>query len=69
MESPGPDGFLRSSNDPLYAAHRRLNDFLIAEDQRSAAQTPVDVTTWRKLPKQELIGQTLAVLRRLRWLH
>jgi len=32
---PGPDGFLISPSDPLRAAHLRLNDYLLAEEQRS----------------------------------
>ncbi|HEX5235782.1 MAG TPA: hypothetical protein VFW25_10685 [Silvibacterium sp.] len=54
--------------DPLRAAHERLNDFLIAEEQRNPATPAFDVSPWRKLPKRELPQQTLAVLRRIRWL-
>jgi hypothetical protein len=68
METPGPDGFLLSVDDPLHAAHLRLNDFLLAEEQRNPALTPFDAAPWRKLPKRELPGQVQAVLQRLRWL-
>jgi hypothetical protein len=65
---PGPDGFLLSPDDPLHAAHLRLNDYLLAEEQRDTARTPFDVGPWRKLPKRELPGQVQAVLRRMQWL-
>ena len=68
MQIPGPDGFLLSPGDPLRAAHLRLNDYLFAEESRSPATTPFDVAPWRKLPKRELPGQTLSVLKRLKWL-
>ena len=68
MEIPGPDGFLLSSDDPLHAAQLRVNDYLLAEEQRNPAVTPFDISPWRKLPKRELIGQTQALLQRLRWL-
>jgi len=46
-----------------------LNDYLFAEEGRNTATTPFDVALWRKLPKRELAGQTLSVLKRLRWLN
>lgn len=67
MDIPGPDGFLLSPDDPLRAAHLRLNDYLLAEEQRDA-RTPLDVSIWRKLPKPEMPGQVQAVLKRLAWL-
>ena len=69
MEVPCPDGFLLTPSDPLRAVHERLNDFLIAEEQRNAATTAFDVSPWRKLPKRELPQQTLAILRRILWLN
>ena len=66
MQLPCPDGFLLAPDDPLRASHLRLNDFLIAEEQRDAATTTLDVAPWRKLPKRELPQQTLAVLFRFR---
>jgi hypothetical protein len=68
MHLPGPDGFLLAPDDPLRSAHLRLNDFLVAEEPRDAATSTVDAGPWRKLPKRELPGLTLAVLRRLLWL-
>ena len=68
MQIPCPDGFLLAADDPLRTAHLRLNDFLIVEEQRNAAATAFDLSPWRKLPKRELPPQTLAVLRRIRWL-
>lgn len=68
MQIPGPDGFLLSPDDPLRAAQLRLNDYLFAEEGRNTATTPFDVSPWRKLPKRELAGQTLAILKRLKWL-
>jgi len=68
MYLPGPDGFLLAPDDPLRAAHLRLNDFLVAEEQRNPASAPIDASAWRRLPKRELAEITLAVLRRLRWL-
>lgn len=65
---PGPDGFLLSADDPLRAAHLRLNDYLLAEEQRSPALTPFNTELWRKLPKPEIPPQLEAVLRRLAWL-
>ena len=65
---PGPDGFLLSSNDPLHAAHVRLNDYLLAEEQRNPAFTSFDVAIWRKLPKRHLVDQVRAVLERFAWL-
>ncbi|HYM11721.1 MAG TPA: hypothetical protein VEU62_13380 [Bryobacterales bacterium] len=65
---PGPDGFLLSADDPLRAAHLRLNDYLLAEEQRNTALTPFDVAPWRKLPKRQLVDQVQAVLQRLAWL-
>jgi len=65
---PGPDGFLLSPNDPLHAAHVRLNDYLLAEEQRNPALMPFDVAIWRKLPKRQLVDQVRAVLERLAWL-
>ena len=69
MLFPSPDGFLLAPDDPLRASHLRLNDFLIAEEQRDAATTAFDVGPWRKLSKRELPQQTLAVLLRFRWLR
>ena len=68
MELPGPDGFLLSPDDPLRAAHLRLDDFLVAEEGRDPSAAPIDAAPWRRLPKRELPGLTLAVLRRLIWL-
>lgn len=68
MEVLCPDGFLLTPRDPLRVAHERINDFLIAEEQRNAAKAAFDVSPWRKLPKRELPQQTVAVLRRIRWL-
>ena len=68
MYLPGPDGFLLAPDDPLRAAHLRLNDFLVAEEQRNPASAPIDASAWRRLPKRELAEITLAVLRRLWWL-
>lgn len=65
---PGPDGFLLSPNDPLHAAHVRLNDYLLAEEQRNPALMPFDVAIWQKLPKRQLVDQVRAVLERLAWL-
>jgi len=65
---PGPDGFLLSPNDPLHAAHVRLNDYLLAEEQRNPTFIPFDVAIWRKLPKRQLVDQIRAVLERLAWL-
>lgn len=68
MHLPGPDGFLLAPDDPLRTAHLRLNDYLVAEEQRDPGSTPIDAGPWRKLPKREMPGLTLAVLRRLLWL-
>lgn len=65
---PGPDGFLLSANDPLYTAHVRLNDYLLAEEQRNPALVPFDAAIWQKLPKRQLVDQVRAVLERLAWL-
>lgn len=62
MEVLCPDGFLLTPRDPLRVAHERINDFLIAEEQRNAAKVAFDVSPWRKLPKRELPQQTVAVL-------
>ena len=64
---PAPDGFLISPDDPLRAAQLRLNDYLLAEEQR-APNAAFDMSVWRKLPKGQLAGQIEATLRRLRWL-
>jgi hypothetical protein len=64
---PGPDGFLLSPDDPLRASHLRLNDYLVAEEQR-AANTQFNVAVWRKLPKRNFADQVQAVLHRLAWL-
>jgi hypothetical protein len=64
---PGPDGFLLSPEDPLRAEHLRLDEYLLAEEQRSP-QTPFDVAIWRKLAKRHFADQIQAVLRRLAWL-
>jgi len=68
MDLPGPDGFLLPPDDPLRACHLRISDYLLREEQRDAARTPFDLTTWKKLPKRELVPQTQAVLKRLAWL-
>jgi hypothetical protein len=68
MHLPGPDGFLLESDDPLRTDHLRLNDFLVAEEQRDSA-FEIDAGAWRKLPKPEVPHLTLAVLHRLLWLH
>jgi hypothetical protein len=65
---PGPDGFLLSPDDPSRAAHLRLNDYLLAEEQRDTARTPFDVAVWRRLPKRVLVDQVQATLLRLEWL-
>ena len=65
---PGPDGFLLSPNDPLHAAHVRLNDYLLAEEQRNTALMAFDVAIWRKLPKRQLVDQVRAALERFAWL-
>ena len=67
MDVPSPDGFLLSADDPLRAAHLRLNDYLLAEEQRDA-RTPLDAAIWRKLPKREMPVQVQAALKRLAWL-
>jgi hypothetical protein len=59
---PGPDGFLISPDDRLRAEHLRLNDYLLAEEQRSP-QTAFDVAIWRKLAKRHFADQIQAVLR------
>ena len=64
---PGPDGFLLSPDDPLRAAHLRLNAYLLGEEQRSPA-TPFDAVVWRKLAERNFADQVQAVLERLRWL-
>lgn len=64
---PGPDGFLLTSDDPLRAEQRRLDDYLSAEETRSAT-TPFDLRPWRALPKTDLPNQILAVLQRIAWL-
>src|SRR4051812_13537957 len=64
---PGPDGFLLSSDDPLHAAQLRLNEYLLAEEQRNPS-VPFDVAAWRKLPKRLVADQIAAVLGRLTWL-
>jgi hypothetical protein len=67
MQVPGPDGFLISPDDPLRAAHLRLDDYLFAEEQRGPSEA-LDVKIWRKLPKPVVAEQVEAVLRRLTWL-
>src|SRR5437868_9695976 len=67
MQVPGPDGFLISPDDPLRAAHLRLDDYLLAEEQRALSEA-FDVGIWRKLPKRIVSEQVEAVLRRLIWL-
>src|SRR5437764_12136402 len=64
---PGPDGFLLSPGDPLRAAHLRLNDYLLAEEQRPST-IPFNVAIWRKVPKRDFASQIQAVLLRLAWL-
>ena len=68
MEIPGPDGFLLGAGDPLRAAHLKLNDYLLAEEERMAARSAFDLAPWRKLPKRGVIEVTQAILHRLRWL-
>lgn len=68
MHLPGPDGFLFEPDDPLRAAHLRLSDFLLCEEERDPATTQIDAAPWRKLPKRELPGLTIALLHRLLWL-
>ena len=65
---PGPDGFLLSSDDPLRAAHLRLDDYLLQEELRPP-QTPFDIAAWRRLAKHNFADYVQAVLRRLQWLH
>src|SRR5262245_57036941 len=65
---PGPDGFLISPGDPLLPEHLRLNDYLVAEEQRDAARTPFNVSPWRKIARGGLARQVEAVLQRLAWL-
>ena len=67
MELPGPDGFLLAEDDPLRAAHLKLNDYLAAAEQ-PAASVPFELAPWRKLPKRELADVAHAILLRLRWL-
>jgi hypothetical protein len=64
---PGPDGFLISPGNPLRAAHLRLNEYLLGEEQRAPA-TPFDAAVWRKLAKSNFADHVQAVLERLRWL-
>jgi len=66
---PGPDGFLLSPNDPVHGAQLRLNDYLLGEEQRNSAVTPFEISTWRKLPKRQLVDQVRAVLECLAWLN
>jgi hypothetical protein len=65
---PGPDGFLLDPDDPLFRAQLRLNDYLLAEEQRDTARTPFNMTPWRKIPARALLQQVEAILRRLAWL-
>ena len=67
MQIPCPDGFLLSLEDRLFSSHTRLNEYLVAEEQRNPA-TAFDTRPWRKLPKRDLPELTLSVLTRLRWL-
>src|SRR5690242_980353 len=64
---PGPDGYLISPADPLRAAHFRLNEYLLAEEQRPPG-APFDAAAWRKLAKRNFADHIQAVLERLRWL-
>jgi hypothetical protein len=66
---PGPDGFLTSRDDPHYAAHLRLNDYLHTEEKRAGTLTPFDVGVWRRIPKKQIAGQVEAVLRPIVWLY
>jgi hypothetical protein len=68
MVIPGPDGFLLAPDDPLRSAHLRLNEYLVAEEDRALARKPFDVARWRKLAKRELPDQVQAILHRLEWL-
>src|SRR5260370_40107768 len=67
LSIPCPDGFLLSPDDPLRASHMRLNDYLLAEEQRPS-HLPFDVAIWRKAPKRDFANQIQAVLLRLAWL-
>jgi len=67
MQIPCLDGFLLSPDDPLFSAHTRVNDFLLAEEQRDPS-TPFDPRPWKKLPKRDIPSLTLSILTRLRWL-
>ena len=67
MDIPCPDGFLLSPDDPLFFAHTRLNEYLVAEEERGPA-TAFDMRPWKKLAKRDLPGQTMSVLARLQWL-
>ena len=64
MQIPCPDGFLLEPGDPLFEAHTRLSEYLIAEEQRLQL-VPFDVGRWRKLPKRDLYDQTLSILTRI----
>src|SRR3954468_2757936 len=68
MDIPCLDGFLLSPDDPLFAAHTRVNDYLLAEEQRDPS-VAFDARPWKKLAKRDLPAQTLSVLIRLRWLE
>ena len=65
---PGPDGYLPSRADPLYAEHLLLNDYLLAEETRDQTRTEFNVRVWKKLPKQKVAAQIEAALRRILWL-
>ena len=68
LDVPGPDGFLFSLNDPLRAEHLRVNEYLLAEENRPS-NAPFETAPWRKLPKHRLADYIQAVLRRVAWLH
>jgi hypothetical protein len=59
---PGPDGFLLSPADPLFRRQLRLNDYLLAEEQRAATQSSFDPTPWRKTSKDEIPSLVEAAL-------
>jgi hypothetical protein len=65
---PGPDGFLLSRTDPLFAFQQKLSDFLAADEARDPSRTMLDPGPWKKLPKREAITLIEATLRRLNWL-
>src|SRR6185295_7063606 len=65
---PGPDGFLLSRTDPLFASQQKLSDFLAADEARDPSRTRLDPAPWKKVPKREAITVIEAILRRITWL-